>query len=228
MNNQILNQNQLDAFTEVINIAVGKAAETLSLMIERKVSIEAPHIELIPKSGLIERFSDRFGAEALGVSIGYNGLINGVSTLFFEANEGKTLVDQLLAENKEDDWDDWDEDETDPEASFLELGFTDSDKEAIIEVGNLMINSLLGSVGNLVDSQLRYTAPVLKMRFNFQDEFGSLLHGQAFVIESIFTEQQSQVKGLLTLHFDIGDFLGTFLDKLNQLNDAVQVDQDDF
>jgi len=228
MNQQILNPQQLDAFTEVINIAVGKAAETLSLMIDRQVSIQTPHIELIAKSELMDRFKQRFGAEALGVSIEYSGLMEGVATLFFEATEGKTLVDQLLAENKEDDWDDWDDDTDGIDSPSRDHGFTDSDKEALVEVGNLMINSLLGSVSNLVGGQLTYEAPELNMHFNFIEEFLSLQQGQAFVIESVFREQQNQVEGLLSIHFDLGNFLDTFLTKLDHLSGSTSAENDDF
>jgi len=226
MINQILTDQQLDTFGEVVNIAVGKAAEILSLMIERKISLEVPKIELLFKADLLTHFEQRFGQDALGVSIEYDGLIKGVATLFFEAREGKTLVDQLLAVNREDDWDDWPQDAS--EASEPQ-GFTDSDKEAIIEVGNMMINAVLGSVSNLVGGQLNYSPPELNLNYNFKEKFVPYSSDtQAFVIESVFREKETQIDGLLVLYFEFGRSLDSFLLKLDQLFQSNDLGDDEF
>ena len=225
MSDQILTPLQFETFSEVVNIAVGKAAETLSMMIERKILIDVPKIELLNQTQLVARFEECFGKQALAVSIGYQGLLSGKATLFFEATEGKNLVDQLLAVNADDDWDDWDDDEP----SGSEYGFTDSDKEAIIEVGNLMINALLGSVGNLVGGQMHYSPPALTMDFIFHEEFSSAQQdSQAFLIEAVFQEQETKIKGLLSIHFELGDFLGSFLTQLDQLHESFSSDDDQF
>jgi len=129
------------------------------------------------------------------------------------------LVDRLLSLHASDDWrDDWDSHKNDSQAEpEVPEQFSDSDKEAIIEVGNMLINALLGSVGNLIDVRFEYSVPELKMNYNFQNELARSEKYNAFFIETIFKDDEETIQGYLIMLFELGSFMDKFLSKLDQM-----------
>ena len=211
-----LTENQYDAFKEVVNIAVGQAAEVLSLMIDKKIHITVPTINLLVRDDLIALLSENCGDQAIGVSIAYDGVLAGKATLFFSNQEGKALVARLLSIHQEADWsEEWTVPSLDQEHSY---SFSDSDKEAISEIGNMLINALLGSVSNMVESNFNYQVPELAEDIDFAQEFMDVHPDKlAFVIETNFSDETGEIKGFLFMLFDIDNHLTDFIKMLDKL-----------
>lgn len=227
----ILTDAQRDVITEGANIAVGKSASTLSMMIGREIEIDVPLVNLIPRSQLPDFFDRRYSDEVLGVSIRFDGELSGTSTLFFERLQGKTLVDKLLSEQLHDDDDDWDI-PGDDSAGVLEEEdqlFTDTDKEALIEMGNIMINGLMGSVSNMLNTVFNYSLPELQLHFRFSDysvDGPADEHLFALLLETHFKDAEADIEGFLTLIFEFGDHTHRFLNAVDAIVETTG--QDDF
>ncbi|MDX2470068.1 MAG: chemotaxis protein CheC [SAR324 cluster bacterium] len=211
-----LTDQQYDAFKEIVNIAVGQAADVLSMMIEKKINITVPTINLLVRDDLIALLSDNCGSQAIGVSIAYDGVLAGKATLFFSNKEGKSLVARLLSVHQEEDWSqEWVAPSLENENSY---SFSDSDKEAISEIGNMLINALLGSVSNMVDSNFTYQIPELSENIDFSQEFAKVPPNKvAFVIETNFSDDTGDIKGYLFMLFDIDNHLTNFITMLDKL-----------
>lgn len=224
----ILTTEQRDAISEGANIAVGKSASTLSMMIGREIDIDVPVVKLIPRGKLAEFFNKRYSSEILGVSIKFDGNLSGTSTLFFERLQGKTLVDKLLSENPLDEDDGWDLPTADSVVSLRNEDqlFSDTDKEALIEMGNIMINGMMGSVSNLLNTVFEYSLPELHLRFRFPDdtsENGSR-EQYALLLETHFKDAEAEIEGFLTLIFEFGEHTHQFL---NAIDSIVETTGDD-
>lgn len=216
----ILTTEQRDVITEGANIAVGRSASTLSMMIGREITIDVPVVELIPNNQLAEFFFNRYADEILGVSIKFNGDISGTSTLFFERLQGKTLVDKLLSEHPDED-DGWDIPTTDFVVSTDKEDqlFSDTDKEALIEMGNIMINGLMGSVSNMLNTVFDYSLPELELHFHFPDKTteNSGEDQFALLLETHFKDKEAEIEGFLTLIFEFGDYTNRFLASIDNI-----------
>lgn len=228
-----LNTKQQEVLTELINVGIGKAAAILSSMISQQINIHVPVVETVPYSILTEDLLNKFGAGGVGVSIDFEGDFAGSSTLIFGKNEGKTLVDQLLA-GQEDDWDDDDDDwDDDFDASDGDETFTDTDKEAIVELGNMMINGLMGSMGNLLESVFDYKPPLLDLSMDFNKMYTAepATAGEdqvALIMKTDFkAEEDENISGYLILIFELAQtFQGLIsaIDRFIAANDS----EDDF
>jgi chemotaxis protein CheC len=219
-----LTPQQRDAINELANIAVGKSASTLSMMIGREIKIDVPVVELVPRDNLAAFFNQRYVEDILGVSIGFDGDFSGTSTLFFERKQGKTLVDKLLSAQEEDE-DDWDIKSNHAPASEedTDLLFSDTDKEALIEMGNIMINGLMGSVSNLLHTVLNYSLPELQLNFSFSDlspENQSPDQNNALLLETHFKDADAEIEGFLTLVFEFGEHINRFLEAVDSIIEA--------
>ncbi len=225
-----LTPQQHDAVNELANIAVGRSASMLSMMINRKIEIDVPVVKLISTDNLGQFFQERYSEDILGVSIGFDGEFRGTSTLIFERHQGKTLVDKLLSEQLDDD--DWggidDSGSVDEEADLM---LSDTDKEALIEMGNIMINGLMGSVSNLLQTVLNYSLPELKLKFSFSNGSGDKIETEPFnalMLETHFKDSEARIEGFLTLIFESREHIYQFLEAVDKLISVSGDENDDF
>jgi len=138
---------QSDALTEVVNIGVGRAASALSELMEERIELKIPHLEIVTLDQLSKNMDE--SSEPLDTSVAqdFSGGVSGRALLCFPKQSGIKLG-QVLAGYEE---------ETD------EL---DMDLIGILEeVGNIVLNGVLGTIGNLigsvVENQFEYSVPVL-------------------------------------------------------------------
>lgn len=150
----MLNQKREDALTEMMNISIGKAAKLLSEMLDKRINLKIPKVDLI---SLAEIEDDDFRLEKfpldghlLSSKINFGKGIEGAARLVFPIDQSKLLINLCLGEE-----------EFDPDVKKDE--FTDVDFDVIREVGNVILNSIVGGLGNLVEDKIEYTLPKVEM-----------------------------------------------------------------
>lgn len=133
----------IDLLTELVNIGVGRAAAALSELVECRVELTVPTIRVI---GISQ--SDRLvhggqtGVETMVVQ-DFTGTLSGRSVLIFDAPSGQTLASLLSGQQSADG-------ELDVEQSGV-----------LLEVGNILLNSLMGTLANEAGYPLTYSLPTL-------------------------------------------------------------------
>ncbi len=146
----MLNDIQKDALIEYMNIAIGNAASLLSEMTEKKIELSVPEIKLITldndinKNKLLKMFPAT--GHVVSSSITFRDKLSGKSQLIFPAEKSKKLVE--LCTGSEENGDD---------EQLSEL--TDTDFDVIRELGNIVLNAVLGGLGNLLDVKITYEIP---------------------------------------------------------------------
>lgn len=138
-----LSVEQVDAVTELLNIGVGRAAASMSEMIDQHIELAIPHVTVghisellscIEQSGDVSIIEQRF-----------SGRFNGMSALMFPTESAQTMVYLLMGEEIPDS------------ASSEEL---EMERESVLtEIGNVLINCLMGSLGNILEEHLDYKLP---------------------------------------------------------------------
>lgn len=185
-----LTEAQIDGIQEAINIGVGRAASALNDLVDRPVALVAPSVELLGFEELA-RVLDPLGPAAVSsVQMGFHGSLEGCAFLIFPQASASRLVAGLTG-------DDGDGEDIDS----LRSG-------TLTEVGNVLVNSVLGTLANLLDRPLRYSSPVY--------EEGSALalvttqvHAREpllLLVRTGFSIRGMEIEGSLLLLFELSSF----------------------
>lgn len=131
----------MDALKEVVNIGTAQAATSLSEILNQKIMINVPEIKLIP----IENISEELGGAnktIIGVYFQTSGELESRILLVFQKDVGHSLA-SLLTGNKT------------KEIENLE----DVSKSSIMELGNIIANSYINALSELLDIVLYPSVP---------------------------------------------------------------------
>lgn len=137
----------LDALLELVNIGVGLAADTISQLASRTVAISVPKIELIHLGqSNVDSALQLGGNSMLRVSQGFNGDLVGDAMLVINEEGGKRLAELLLGD-------------------VNSLHSIDPDAQsALLELGNIVINGIVGTLANQLEIEVSYELPVMQLR----------------------------------------------------------------
>lgn len=183
--------SQLDALQELVNIGVGRAAGVLNEMIDSHISLQIPFISILSPVEVKNELEKRLGGDRISaVRLGFTGSLSGSAQLVFPTDSASTLVSVLTNE---------------------ELGTPDLDAVKIgtlSEVGNIVINGVMGSISNLLEQHFNYSLPSY-----IEDTVERLLTVNGFGInvtvllaQTRFTIEQLHVEGDIILIFKVGSF----------------------
>ena len=186
-----LTSDQRDAVTEVINIGVGRAAASLSDMLGRRIELRVPAVSVCDIRRLRRRVEREDSGVDLSVMQDFTGELSGRALLAFPQKSGIELGKALgELEGPQD------------ELSIDLIGVLE-------EVGNIVLNGVLGTVGNMTSTKLNYSVP----RLTQGAELAQVLASQApdsapddqFVVlaDTLFRVAEGSIDGSLILLFDM-------------------------
>lgn len=199
----VLTADQTDALKELLNIGVGKAAAVLNEMIDSHVQLQVPSLRVAMISQLEEQLTDENDSRLASVRLGFNGAFSGDAMLVFPTDSAAKLVSILTGEEPES-----------PDLDSIRIG-------AITEVGNILMNGVMGSIGNVLDQQINYSIPTYT-----EDTLDKLLaisdlenRSAALLAETRFIVEQLHIEGDIILAFEVGSF-DALLDIIDSMLDA--------
>jgi chemotaxis protein CheC len=185
-----LNEAQIDAIQEAINIGVGRAAAALNDLVDRPVALAAPSVELLSVDELPRVFDPLGPADVSSVQMAFHGSLEGCAFLIFPQPSASRLVAGLTGD---------------------EGGTEDLDSlrsGTLTEVGNVVVNSVLGTLANLLDKPLRYSGPMYE-----EGSALALVNTQMGASEPLlllvrtgFRIHEMEIEGSLLLLFELSSF----------------------
>lgn len=142
MNNSQINLNDIkkDALKEVGNIGAGNAATAFSEVLDKKIEIDVPSVEIIP----LENVSTITGSEedhVAGVLFKVSGEAPGTILFVFPSSTIKYLIEVVMDKKIE------------PE----EMG--EIETSLLKELGNILSGSYLKSIGDMTDLNMNQSVP---------------------------------------------------------------------
>lgn len=114
---------EMDALREVSNIGTGNAATALSMLLERKIDMTVPSVNLIEFATLLDQVGEQ---EVAGIVVRVLGDIPGSILIIFEKEVALDIVKMLTG--KDEDY-------------FSELG-----NSALCEIGNILSSSYMNAI----------------------------------------------------------------------------------
>ena len=132
-----------DAVTEMINIAIGRAAASLSALVGDELRLSVPHLDfLTPAEAAAQLDRETGGADTVAVRQHFDGRLAGDILLIFPERRSLALVRSILG------------------AQVPLDQLTELEQEALLEVGNIILNACLGSLANQLGLALESSLPV--------------------------------------------------------------------
>lgn len=136
---------QKDALTELINIGYGRAAGALSELTGYRINLEVPRVGMHPIEDVGQQLGRLVEGEVACVNQVFSGPLAGNALLLLD-EQAAIMLSELLT------------DDVSPSHSF-----DSGAREIITEVGNILLNALLGVFGNLLQVQISFAVPRLRV-----------------------------------------------------------------
>ena len=137
----VLSEAQIDALHEMINIGMGHAAGVLNEMTQAYVQLELPHVNVLAVPDLRARLAQMDHQTLSAIQMGFAAPFSGNAALVFPPESAAKLVMILVGE--------------DPSMPDLDEIRT----ETLSEVGNIVLNSVMGAIGNELELLIDYSIP---------------------------------------------------------------------
>jgi chemotaxis protein CheC len=177
---------QFDVLREIGNIGAGNATTALSQLINSKIDMNVPKVELLDFRDLSEIVG---GAEniVVGILLTLEGEIDGMMMFMLEKQSAHHLVNILMGKSL-DDFD----------------NFSEMDLSALNEIGNIIAGAYLSSLSSLTNLLITSSVPYMAIDMAGAIlsvpaiEFGKL-GDKALLIQSQFGEDETEVNGYFIL-----------------------------
>ncbi|HWQ68036.1 MAG TPA: chemotaxis protein CheC [Methanospirillum sp.] len=150
-------ESVLDGLKEIVNIGVGRAAGSLNDLTSAHVTLQVP---MVLQTCSEDIFSSILPAEQsfIAINLDYTGAFSGTTALIFPRESADKLVFLLTGESTRTDDND-------------ELW-----RMALIEVGNIVVNAVMGSITNILGGKLEFLLPGY-----LEESMEKILHSPMFI-----------------------------------------------
>jgi len=201
---------QKDVLIEILNTNIGLAASQLSEMVNQKIILSVPQLDLtkgneIDMDMFLKNTID-FRTSVLSI-IKFGQNISGNAYVIFPADKAKDLVNACTGEDS---------------ASGLNNNeLNEDDIDVIKEISNIIVNSLIGEFGNLLHVRLDFTFPHTELAL--VDSVTNTIFPEDIHFISMYTTfllSDSNVKGMIFIALSV-DSEKMLIDKINEMLDEI-------
>jgi chemotaxis protein CheC len=183
-----LNELEIDALTELVNLGVSRAALNLREMVGKQVALSVPKVDLIARERAIEILGNTEPNKLVAVHQLFEGEVHGRALLIFPETRSLELVRAVTRGDLSLE-------------DILEL-----EQEALAETGNVILNGCLATIANQLQRTLKISLPEI-MRGNSRMIFAlppPPLPGDAVLFIYInFLIHESDIQGYIALLLDL-------------------------
>ena len=195
-----ITEEQLDTIKDLFNIGVGRAANTLSTMLNSFIQLEIPTVEIYTNPDYSE-LKKRLNLDQVStIMMDYESTFSGSVFLMIPPESATNLVSALVNE------------EPGP------ISLDPVRAGTLCEVGNMIINSLMGSFSNVLQETVNYSLPEYKESTfeNILLEKSEQKETSICIANTTMKIQELEIRGNLIIVFKVGH-----LEKLLASIDAI-------
>ncbi|ORC35923.1 hypothetical protein B4O97_07590 [Marispirochaeta aestuarii] len=189
----------------LIDSGVRQGAEVLNAMLNSPIKLEAPVLSVVGMEELKEQLKAEYKGSLAGVRMSYAGELIGEVELIFNTAEAARLASAITQDLA-------------PETDLDAL-----QAATISEVGNVVINAIIGTMSNSLGLHLNFSVPQY-----MEGEIDSLLRRTeeirsttALLVKTRFFINKLDISGHILLFFTLGAF-DLFKSRLKDYNTASQ------
>jgi len=183
-----LDELQLDALTELVNIGVSRAAARLRTMVGKEVLLSVPSVAILSRERAAQIIGESENSKLVAVHQAFEGDISGRALLIFPETNSLELVRAVTGGEL-------------PLDDIIDL-----EQEALGEIGNIILNGCLATIANMLRRSLRMSLPEI-MRGSGHELFdlsGADKTGEAVLFLYInFSVNERDIRGYIAMLMDL-------------------------
>ena len=180
-----LSELEKDALAELSNMAMARAANSLRQMIKHQVELSVPSVEIVSKQAATQLISKPTNATLVAIRQDFTGAFSGRALLIFPESSSLELVRVVVGTQL-------------PLEDIVNL-----EDEALAETGNIILNSWVATIANLLKSGLKMSLPTVvrgDSRQMFKSEESQSL---VLFLHIKFEISTKEIRGYVALLMDI-------------------------
>ena len=136
-----LDELELDALTELVNIGVSRAAVSLRTLVGQEILLSVPSVQVVTRADAARIIAERGEDRLVAVHQAFDGDISGRALLIFPETKSLELVRAVTGGEL-------------PLEDIIEL-----EQEALAETGNIILNGCLATIANQLQRSLKMSLP---------------------------------------------------------------------
>jgi chemotaxis protein CheC len=183
-----LSELQHDALVEIFNIGVGHAAAAMSGIVNEEVTMSVPSISFVNRAEAALMLVHSETRRICGISQRYQGAFSTEAILMFPEDKSLEIVRLMVGES----------------VPLKEL--TEMEQEAMSEIGNIILNSCVGTLANIFGQELEGSLPVYHIGTS-EDILSASGEGQAeavvLMLHIDFILEKHQIHGYVAFILDV-------------------------
>lgn len=183
----MIDPRSLHILQELINIGVGRGAQVLNTLLSHHVVLDVPQVTETSPSQLVEALGIDETQPLSCVQMGYRGALQGEVQLLFPADAASQMVNLLVQDGYAPE-----------ELDFIR-------QATMTEVGNIVINAVVGTLSNLFGFHLQYTLPVYRggTLSSIEDQAELSTMEVILLAKTRFTIEELSLTGNMLLFFSL-------------------------
>jgi chemotaxis protein CheC len=183
-----LGELERDALTEIVNIGVSRAASSLRKMVGHEVHLSVPSIEVVSQRRAARLIGERELDGLVAIRQDFSGAFSGRALLIFPEANSLELVRAVTGD------------------TLTAAEVLDMEHEALAETGNVILNSCLATMANMLKRSLTMTIPEV-LRGNgatlFEIDDTGKSDGLVLFLYIDFAIRQRDIRGYIAMLMDL-------------------------
>ena len=189
----ILTDEQRNSLTAIVNVGVEKAAIVLQEMIGSNISLQIPFIKVVSLQNIESETKYQGDTGPLSaVRLDFRGPFEGTAALVFPPESAEKIVSALIGDEPGS-----------PAPPDSEVVST------LTEVGNIVMNGVMGSIGNALDKRIDYAVPSFT-KYTVKNIVSTTTvskpNTRLLMAQTRFTVEELKIDGDIMLYFEIQSF----------------------
>ena len=200
-----------DILKELFNISVGRAAGILSDIVGQKIHLNVPNVKILKASSesyaIDEYISMKKNGTLMVSTLSFKENYTGKASLIFSAEKMKKFISLCLQEEQSDSDD---------------MDFNDVDFDIIKEIGNIILNCIIGETGNLLNISFKYTLPEVRL-FNameFKYDYRNTDNVYVLILYITFVIGDTEIEGAIIVDLSLHS-INDLLTRIHKLEESL-------
>ncbi len=182
-------ERHIDILSEMINIGMGRAAASLNELLNSFISLQIPKVWIFKMDSMPEELA-RFGDSPLFIiRQNFEGPFSGRVALIFPPDSAKSLICAVTGEEY--------------------IGMDSMKAGTLCEIGNILINGVMGSICNVLESTVNFSLPEFMEKnipYLINDVVGDSRDEIILMAKTCFTIEDLKIEGHFLLLLDSKSF----------------------
>lgn len=186
---KILNNDEIECLEEIVNISFGSAASVIADLFESFATLSIPSLEIVNSNSLNGHIS-RYYVSKDDIYLAtqeFKGAFEGETIFFIDDESAINLVKLLFEIN---------------DVNKREIDIEQNDiNGAILEISNIVSSSCISKIGELLNTSILFSAPVIELSDNQRTMFDNQLLDceQVIVIETNLEFKDKNINAYLAI-----------------------------